>query len=130
MGKIGGQTLERKRGISRREELLVGKVVVQAQKIIEVHVPNANAFAKLNRCGLAGQARSSRFGVEGSDRRTRLARSRAKANKAAVDFAVKAGIQPLVEWLHRASAHDGLSHSVEGAACRSRSRTQTKVGEL
>src|SRR6266567_4614430 len=130
MGQIGGQTLERKSGISRGEELLVSKVVVQAQKIVEVHGPNANAFAELNCSGLAGQARSGRFGVESSDGWTGLARGRAKADKAAVDFAVKAGIQPLVEGLHRASTHDGLRHSIEGAACRSGGRTQTKVGEL
>src|SRR5258707_3070245 len=108
MGQIVGQTLERKRGISGREKLLIGKVVVQAQKIVEVHRPNANAFAELNRSRLAGQTWSGRLGIESSDGWTGFACSRAKANKAAVDFAVNAGIQPLVERLHRASNHDRL----------------------
>src|SRR5258708_7983530 len=97
MGQIGGQTLERKSGISGREELLIGKVVVQAQKIVEVHRPNSNAFAELNCSGLAGQTWSGRLGIESSDGWTRFACSRAKANKAAVEFAIEAGIQSFVE---------------------------------
>src|SRR5207245_651478 len=51
-------------------------------------------------------------------------------HKTAVDFAVEAGMQPFVERLHRAAAHDRLSHSVEGAARKCGSRTQAEVREL
>src|SRR5260370_38216481 len=116
MGQSGGQTLERKRGISGREKLLIGKVVVQAQKIVEVHRPNANAFAELNRSRLAGQTWSGRLGIESSDGWTGFACSRAKANKAAVDFPVNGAIQPAEARVHRPGPHLVLRHSIEGTA--------------
>src|SRR5258708_5234911 len=130
MGQIGGQTFERKTRIFGRAKMFRWKIVVLGQENVEVHQRNANAFAELNRSRLAGQTWSGRLGIESSDGWTGFACSRAKANKAAVDFAVNAGIQPLVERLHRASTHDGLRHSIEGTACRSGRRTQTTEGDL
>src|SRR5260370_25037782 len=44
MVQIGAQSLEGKRGISWSEKLLIGKAVVQAEEIVEIHPPNPNAF--------------------------------------------------------------------------------------
>src|SRR5713226_8104566 len=130
MVQIDCQSLEGKRRIPRREKLLIGEAVIQAEEIVEIHRPNPNAFAELKRSRLAGQSRSGRLRVERCNRGARLAGAWTNVDKTAVDFAVEAGMQPFVERLHRAAAHDRLGHAIEGAARKCGSRTQAEVREL
>src|ERR1700675_264263 len=116
MVEIGCQSLEGEIRIPGCKILLVGKVVVQAEKIIEVDRPNSNSLAKLEGSGLPDEAWSGCFRIDGSDRGTCLAGAGTNVYKSTIDLAVHAGVQPFIERLHGAAAHDRLRHAIEGAA--------------
>src|ERR1041384_5508409 len=122
--------MERKVRISGHEILLVSQPITQPEEIVKGRRPNLDALGKLNRSGLAGQAGCRGFGVKHPNRRTRLAGAWTNIHKASIDFAEEAGIQTLIERLHRVPATDDFAHAIERAAVPSCCRPQGKVSEL
>src|SRR5580692_2160711 len=85
--QIRGQALKRKSRVSGGKILLVGKVVIQMNKIIEEHRAHTDAFAKLQRAGLVRKSRRRSFRVERAYAGARLAGTGEDVHEASVGLA-------------------------------------------